>query len=328
MAPNRDREGVHVHCTTYPRHREWRTFARVVRKSAPLDAERTTRFGMPEWARIRIMSVRRLSQLIEVLHATAYFSPEVGAAYAELGLRGFWRGYFAGRTSAVFLYEPDADAARITDLFGGFAPGMVARAIPEVWTITTPAAAYAARRDAAGAALATTITKYTTRTQKVLADLAKRIGDHLDDAPMAAAEAARPDPEDRGASAWHWATVLREFRGDMHLAAVREAGLNWPAMHVLVEPTGRLDPEQREFRGWSEEEWQAARDDLEAAGLYGTPAGAEIIEKIEFDTDARVAAALGNAPVLSLTGFLRPPATLVAAHLPFPNAMGLRPLDE
>ena len=273
------------------------------------------------------MSVRRLSQLIEVLHAVAYFSPEVDAAYAELGLRGFWRGYFAGRSAAVFLADPATDAARISELFGGFAPSMVSRAIPEVWTITTPAAAYEARRDAAGAALSREIGKYLSRTQMIMADLGKRVSDHLDDAPMAAAEAARTDPTDKGASAWHWATVLREFRGDMHLAVVDEAGLGWPAMHVLVEPTRRLDPKQREFRGWTEDEWQAARDELESAGLYDTPAGLDLIERIEADTDARVEAALPKVPVLSLIGFLRPPAGLVAATLPFPNAMGLRPLE-
>ncbi|MCW2494836.1 MAG: hypothetical protein JWQ77_760, partial [Jatrophihabitans sp.] len=87
------------------------------------------------------MSVQRLGYVIEALHAPAYFAPEVREAYAGLGLRGFWRGYFAGRASAVALNEPAADAARITELFGGFAPRMVARAIPEVWTITTPEAA-------------------------------------------------------------------------------------------------------------------------------------------------------------------------------------------
>jgi hypothetical protein len=273
------------------------------------------------------MSVRRLSQMIEPLHAVAYFCDEPKNAYASLGIRGFWRGYFAGRASAVFLHEPDADAARIVELFGGFSPTMVGRAIPDVWTVASPEQVYAARRDAAGAALARMSDKYLSRTQKVLADLGARVVGHLDGAPMAAAEAAQPDPADKGASAWHWATVLREFRGDMHLAAVREAGLTWPAMHLLVEPTGRLDPQQQEFRGWTDDEWRAARTELEAAGLYGTDAGVALIEAIEVDTDARVAAALRNAPVLALTGFLRPPATTAAAGLPFPNAMGLAPID-
>jgi len=273
------------------------------------------------------MSVRRLSQMIEPLHAVAYFFDEPKAAYDGLGIHGFWRGYFAGRAATVFLHEPDADAARITELFGGFAPSMVERAIPSVWELASPEQVYAARLSSSGAALARVCDKYLSRTQKVLADLGKRVLPHLESAPMAAAEAAQPDPEEKGQSAWHWASVLREFRGDMHLAAVRDVGLSWPAMHLLVEPTGRLDPQQREFRGWTEDEWAAARAELESAGLYGTDAGTELIEKIESDTDARVEAALGHAPVLALTGFLRPPATAAAAQLPFPNAMGLPPLD-
>jgi hypothetical protein len=273
------------------------------------------------------MSVRRLSQMIEPHHSVAYFADEPRAAYAELGLNGYWRGYFAGRSAAIFLHEPGTDAARITELFGGFAPAMVARAIPEVWSHASPADVYAARRDAAGAALTRLSDVYLKRTQKVLADLGGRVLDHLDNAPIASAEAAQPDPEALGASTWRWATILREFRGDMHLAAVREAGMSWPAMHVLVEPTGRLDPKQREFRGWTEDEWGAAREELTTAGLYGTETGTELIERIEADTDARVGVALGKAPVLSLSGFLRPPAGRIAAELPFPNAMGLLRLD-
>jgi len=44
---------------------------------------------------------RRLGVLVESVHAVVYFAPEPKAAYAELGLRGYWRGYFAGRAAPL-----------------------------------------------------------------------------------------------------------------------------------------------------------------------------------------------------------------------------------
>jgi hypothetical protein len=44
---------------------------------------------------------RRMWSLFEPVHAVTYFSPEASAAYAEAGLRGFSRGYFAGRAAPL-----------------------------------------------------------------------------------------------------------------------------------------------------------------------------------------------------------------------------------
>jgi len=45
--------------------------------------------------------VRRLGVLTETLHAVFYFAPEATAAYESVGLRGYWRGYFASRCAAL-----------------------------------------------------------------------------------------------------------------------------------------------------------------------------------------------------------------------------------
>lgn len=78
--------------------------------------------------------VRRLGALVESIHAVVYFAPEPQAAYAELGLKGYWRGYIASRSAPLGTAGP----ALVTALFGGFAPAMVARALPEVWAIASP----------------------------------------------------------------------------------------------------------------------------------------------------------------------------------------------
>ena len=42
-------------------------------------------------------TARAMWTLFEPIHAVTYFAPEARGAFEEAGLRGFWRGYFAGR---------------------------------------------------------------------------------------------------------------------------------------------------------------------------------------------------------------------------------------
>ena len=67
--------------------------------------------------------------LFEPIHAVTYFAPQARSAYEKAGLRGFWRGYFAGRAAPLGA----AGAAVVTASFFNFAPAFVARAVPGVW---------------------------------------------------------------------------------------------------------------------------------------------------------------------------------------------------
>ena len=89
--------------------------------------------------------VRHLWQLYEPVHAVTYFAPQARAAFEGVGLRGFWRGYFAGRAAPLGAVA----AAPVTALFFSFAPAMVSRALPEVWRRASPEQALAARLDGA-----------------------------------------------------------------------------------------------------------------------------------------------------------------------------------
>ena len=42
---------------------------------------------------------RRMWTLFEPVHAVTYFAPEALEAFKAARLRGFWRGYFAGRAA-------------------------------------------------------------------------------------------------------------------------------------------------------------------------------------------------------------------------------------
>ncbi|MBU3868624.1 hypothetical protein KN815_32615, partial [Streptomyces sp. 4503] len=95
-------------------------------------------------------TARTMWALFEPIHAVAYFAPEAKAAYEAGGLRGFWRGYFAGRAAPLGPVGPEPVVAA----FFTFAPAMVARALPDVWSLTTPERALELRRTGAAAALA------------------------------------------------------------------------------------------------------------------------------------------------------------------------------
>ncbi|HKE77141.1 MAG TPA: hypothetical protein VKB57_26210, partial [Acidimicrobiales bacterium] len=84
---------------------------------------------------------RDLWTVAEPIHAVTYFAPESHAAWADAGLRGFWRGYFATRTAPL----GPVPASTATAVLYNFAPGMVARALPALWDVVTPAAAWDAR---------------------------------------------------------------------------------------------------------------------------------------------------------------------------------------
>ena len=92
---------------------------------------------------------RALWQCIEPYHAVTYFTTEARAAFEAIGLRGFWRGYFAGRAAPLGAVGPGVVVAT----FYGFHPDFVGRAIPEVWTIVSPEQAIEARELGAGNAL-------------------------------------------------------------------------------------------------------------------------------------------------------------------------------
>src|SRR5438477_11952164 len=68
-------------------------------------------------------TARLMWTLFEPVHAVSYFTLEARAAFEEAGLRGFWRGYFAGRTAPLGV----TSAAVVTASFFNFAPAMVDR---------------------------------------------------------------------------------------------------------------------------------------------------------------------------------------------------------
>src|SRR3954452_15292321 len=92
---------------------------------------------------------RAVWQYGEPIHAITYYAPERRSATDALGLKGGWMSYFGCRAAPLGA----ATAPVVTSLFYVFHPQMVARAIPDAWSFTTPAALLDARLEAVDKAM-------------------------------------------------------------------------------------------------------------------------------------------------------------------------------
>ncbi|MBL8925217.1 MAG: hypothetical protein JNM77_03130, partial [Pseudonocardia sp.] len=258
---------------------------------------------------------RRLWRALEPYHAVLYFAPEPQAACTELGTRGYWMSYFALRAAPLGAAPPELVAA----LFYGFAPRLVARAVPDTWRVAAPERFLAVRLEAVDAALHRLLGAETLRSAEVAqaAELAREAALAAPTAgrAMAAANAALPWPEPSHLVLWHAQTVLREQRGDGHVAALLTAGLDPVESLALHAAELAMDSTwMRTRRGWTEDEWAAGVDRLVERGLLSrdgalTDAGRERRAAVEAHTDALAdapCAALGDARAARLTELMEP----------------------
>jgi hypothetical protein len=284
---------------------------------------------MTEPSNPRPVSPRRLWALFEPVHAVTYFAPQPRQAFEAVGLRGFWRGYFAGRSAVLGA----VGAAPVTALFYGFAPGMVARALPAVWSLAAPDVVLAARRDGARAALAALDPGLDGETLPQVAELARAAAQAADvgGRALAAANAALPWPEDPLDVLWQAATVLREHRGDGHVAALLTSGVSGLEALVLRAAGDLSRSVLQQARGWSDAAWDAA-----AAGLRGrrllddagrqTGAGRALLHDVETVTDHLAAQpwnAHGVDAAARFAELIRPLSRAAAAALPRETPIGL-----
>ena len=230
---------------------------------------------------------RRLWHSLEALYQPALLVAETRDAGKELGLRGFWMTYLAFRAAPLGA----VNAATATAVFGGFAPGMVAKAIPAAWAAASPETCVENRDALAGRLL-----RHAGVTEEVAAPLVKQLAVlplalEASGRPLGAANAALPLPDDPVVALWQLASTVREYRGDGHLAAWVAAGATGLESHHLLT-AGRAEHAEmmRGLRGWSPEEWSAAAEALTARGLLDgagalTDAGLRLRAQVEQQTD-------------------------------------------
>ena len=243
---------------------------------------------------------RRLAAAIEPFVGQVYFSPECHAAYAALGFNpspGDANGvalpdgaaYFTSRGSVMGQVHGTVVAAA----FGVFNPAAVVPAVTYGWTLTD----------------ATTIC--TARTDGALAQLRRILGDEPDGLhrvvqllltaveplrpygkPLFAGISALPMPEPPLGVAWHLGDMLREYRGDAHIAAWTGVGFDPPEIGLLTELYWGLPARSYvRTRAWTSDDLDAAQERLRSRGLLEadgsamTEAGWAAREAVEVQTD-------------------------------------------
>lgn len=273
---------------------------------------------------------RELWLRFESVHAVTYFAPEARQAMADVGLKGFWMGYFASRAAPL----GPVSAGVVEATFFGFHPRMVGRAIPDAWTFAEPAAVLEHRSEAAASALRRACPGVDGHAAEIVADLHRTVQEL--DAPGRPLFAANRDldvGDEPVVALWHAVTCLREHRGDGHVAVLTAAGIDGCEAHVLFAaaedvPTATL----RDNRGWTEEEWDAAADRLRARRLLDgagrlTVEGRDARLSFEATTDRLARAAtdhLGDrVEAVLATLDLVARAVVAAGEIPYPNPMGL-----
>jgi hypothetical protein len=266
--------------------------------------------------------------LFEPIHAVTYFAPEARSAFEQAGLRGFWRGYFAGRGAPL----GPAGAAVVTASFFNFAPAFVARAVPGVWELITPDEALRVRLAGATGALRGLLADRESEAAAA-ADLLWRAAGELDCAGrvLAAANAALPVPDDGIARLWQAATLLREHRGDGHFSALAAADIDGCEAVVLRCGLDLRREDLQPVRGWTDEAWDSALFRLADRGWAGpdgelTSAGRDAHAAVEDATDraaARPWAHLGPEITAEVVKVVTPLAQACARTLPYPSPIGV-----
>ncbi|MFF0437209.1 hypothetical protein ACFYU9_33920 [Streptomyces sp. NPDC004327] len=273
--------------------------------------------------------------LMEPLHSVLYYAPEAFDEAAALGydVSDRWPGYFAWRAAAL----GPVGAERVASAFYTFSPEKVARHVPAAWTVAAPADVLAARLRAVDRAYRTLLGDDVLASPQLAeaAGLARRAATAAPMAgrPMAAAHAELDWPEVPHLVLWQAATILREHRGDGHLAALITAGLDPVESLVSFAAVGAAAEATFETRGWSAADWSAARARLAARGLVhpdgtATDAGRALRAEVELRTDELAAApwvALGAEATARLDELLGGPwLTIVGSGLlPAENTLGI-----
>jgi hypothetical protein len=254
---------------------------------------------------------RRIWAAVEPIASSIYFVPEVHRAYQELGFDGPSRvqggiefpdmlAYFTSRGACL---GPSVSGHLVAAAFGVFKRPMVVDAVARGWERTDQPAILAAREQGATTAL-TRMLGASPDGLDWATEVLTRMGTSANGEGRALYSGllSLGFPDHPMGAFWRAADLVREHRGDSHIAAWLGADLDACEIGVLTDPwRGQPLKSWVRSRGWTEDELDAAIDRLRGRGYLDadgiTAAGWALREEIESATDsmeARVAAALAD----------------------------------
>jgi hypothetical protein len=234
---------------------------------------------------------RQAVQVLEPVCCTGWLSAEGQANLAAQGITERFAGYCATRAAPMGAVAPEVVAAA----FYNCRPEVVIRNTAVAWATSTPEQAIAGELDAADRSLRAVVRAMPAEDVKELADLLREAAEHaaarVEGCPLAAGVAAMAFPGEPHLVVWHAHHLLREHRGDGHVANLLVAGLS--GVEALVIDCARMGfppAHMRAGRFWPEASWTEAADALRARGWLDadeqlTDRGREGRERIEQQTD-------------------------------------------
>ena len=212
---------------------------------------------------------RKTWRTVEPIHGMIYFVPEAADHYRQAGISDRQMGYFASRSAPM----GEASAELVIATFYNFNPDYVRAAIPAAWRAVRPAKLIEARLAAADAALRRLLGNAVSSDEMVAASRLARSAalaacDRLEGRPLFAAHAHLAWPDEPHLVLWHAQTLLREFRGDGHIAALLADDVTGIEALIMHGRTGSVGSDVLQTtRSWSDEAWTAAVDRLIVRGL-------------------------------------------------------------
>ncbi|MGW5717623.1 SCO6745 family protein [Amycolatopsis sp. NPDC003865] len=275
-------------------------------------------------------TARRMFELLEPICLATFLAAECSEELAALGHRTYWDGYFASRAAPLGRVP----AQVVHAAFYGFTAAEAARHIPSAWETIPPEASLAARERGSVASLRRILGDELAGSPGLVraADLTAKAATSAptEGRVMYAAMRALPVPDDPVARLWHCATMLREHRGDGHVAALVGARIGGTEAHVLSALAQGVHPPESfgRIHHLPKKKLAAVMAGLRERGLVDaggrfTDAGRETRRRVETLTDELAAApydALSAAELDELIAELEPiTAKLVAGGLPVPD---------
>ncbi|MES4904797.1 MULTISPECIES: hypothetical protein [unclassified Streptomyces] len=277
---------------------------------------------------------RRMWHQLEPVHASLYFAPQAYEEAAALGydVKSRWPSYFAWRAAPLGAVGPEL----VTATFYSFSPRTIAEYVPAVWSTATPEAVVAARLRAVDRTFRALLgDRVGGQDIAEAAALAKGAAEAapLAARPLAAANRDLGWSDEPHLALWQAITVLREHRGDGHLAALLTAGLDPCEALVSFAGVGAAPKENFDGRGWTAAEWSAAAGRLAERGWLdadgnATERGRQGRDAIERQTDELAAApwrALGAERAERLAELVHPllAAVFETGMLPAQSTLGI-----
>lgn len=270
---------------------------------------------------------RKTWRTLEPLHGMIYFVPEGAEEYAGLGVTGR-DAYFASRAAPMGAVPAEVVIAT----FFNFNPELIHHAIPSAWKIAAPEELVAARFQVVDRAYRRVLGDdvVTSPEMQRAAALARRAAEvasaAVEGRALCAGHTRIPWPTEPHLVLWHAQSILREFRGDGHVALLVTHGLSGIDALITHAAEGAVSAQVLQAtRGWPNSSWDAAVESMRTRGWL-TPSdelvfsewGAAQRAEIEAQTDALAVdpyAELGEDACTELRSLARPWSKLLSDEI-------------